>query len=49
MYDSKLDFGIEDFENTEVRLRESEESFVFQSGCPESPAVAGYRGDCGWG
>ena len=46
MYDSKLDFGIEDFENTEVKLRESEESFVFESGCPESPAVAGYRGDC---
>ena len=47
MYDSKLDFGIEDFENTEVKLRESEESFVFESGCPEYPAVAGYRGDCG--
>ena len=47
MYDSKLDFGIEDFENTEVKLRESEESFVFDSGCPEWPGVAGYRGDCG--
>ena len=47
MYDSKLDFGIEDFENTEVTLRESEESFVFESGCAEYPAGAGYRGDCG--
>ena len=47
MYDSKLDFGIEDFENTELKLRESEEEFVFVSGCPEEPSLAGYMGECG--
>ena len=47
MYASKLDFGIEDFENTELKLRQSTESFVFVSGCPEDPSRAGYRGECG--
>ena len=46
MYDSKLDFGIEDFENTEFRLREVEEKFVFVSSCPKDPVVAHYKGDC---
>ena len=49
MYDSKLDFGIEDFENTELKLRQSAEELVFVSGCPEEPERAGYRGECGPG
>ena len=47
MYDSKLDYGIEDFENTEFRFREAEEEFVFSAECPADPGLAGYRGDCG--
>ena len=46
MYDSKLDFGIEDFENTELRFREMTEEFVFESECPEEPRSEGYRGEC---
>ena len=44
MYDSKLDYGIEDFENTEFRFREAEEEFVFSAECPADPGLAGYRG-----
>ena len=46
MYDSKLDFGIEDFENTEIRLREVDEDFVFVSKCPKDPHAFKYKGDC---
>ena len=46
MYDSKLDFGIEDFENTDIRLREAEEQFVFESQCPPDPHSSHYKGDC---
>ena len=46
MYDSKLDFGVEDFENTEIKLREAEEDFVFMSACPKDPNTGNYKGDC---
>ena len=46
MYDSKLDFGVEDFKNTEIKLREAEEDFVFVSACPKDPNTGNYKGDC---
>ena len=47
MYDSKLDYGIEDFPNTVLNPRTATEDFVFRSSCPSAPATAGYGGDCG--
>ena len=46
MYDSKLDFGIEDFENTQFKFREVGEDFVFESQCPHHPSLDHYKGDC---
>lgn len=46
MYDSKLDYGIEDFANTVLTFRAVEEQFVFGSSCPAAPRSAGYSGEC---
>lgn len=46
VFQSKLDFGIEDFENTVLTDRAVPEKFVFDSGCPIEPYSAGYRGTC---
>ena len=46
MYDSKLDFGIEDFPNTVLTNRPASEDFVFHSSCPKSPRESGFGGEC---
>ena len=46
MYDSKLDFGIEDFPNTVLTNRPASEDFVFRSSCPKSPRESGFGGEC---
>ena len=46
MYDSKLDYGIEDFENTKLTFRVIDEDFVFNTGCSPDPYEAGFRGEC---
>ena len=46
MYESKLDYGIEDFPNTVLTNRAAAEDFVFVSMCPDSPKDSGYHGEC---
>ena len=46
VFESKLDFGIEDFENTELTDRVVPEKFVFDGSCAPDPVGAGFGGSC---